>query len=191
MTDDELGQAPVIDLSPQYRGRDPAIAQHGDPVGDVKDLAEVMGDEQHAVPVGPQAANGVEQAAHVVRRQRRSGLVEDQQQAPVPGIGERTGNGDGAALGQAERADRGPGIGLDAYLAEVTGDLLGRSAPADPAAQPDRVRAAEHHVVEDAQLQHQREILVHEAQACRPRGVSAAELEGRPSSSASAPASGW
>ncbi len=63
VTHDELGEAAVIDLGPRDRGRDAAVAQDGDPVSDAQDLAQVMRDEQHAVPLGPEPVDRIEEPA--------------------------------------------------------------------------------------------------------------------------------
>ena len=177
MADDQLGQPALVDVGARQRRRDTAVAQDGDPVRDAEDLAEVVRDKQHPVAFGAQPADRLEQPVDVPGGQGGRRFVEHDQQPPVPGVRQGPRDRDRGALAHAERADRGPDIGVHAYPAQVAAGPVGRLAPPDPAAQTDRVRAAEHHVVEDAQLQDQGEILVDEAQSRRPRRVSAAELE--------------
>ena len=38
----------MVELGTIHGGHPPAVAQHGDPVGDGQDLVEVMGDEHDA-----------------------------------------------------------------------------------------------------------------------------------------------
>ena len=182
VTHDQLGQPALVDLGPRHRGRDTAVPQHGDPVRDVEDLAQVVRDQQHAVAFGAQPADRLEQPAHLVGGQGGRRLVEHDEQPPVPGVRQGPRDRDRAALAHAERADRRPDIGLHADPAQIAAGPVGGHPPPDPAAQADRIRAAQHHVVEDAQRQHQSEILVDEAQARppAPRGCCRAGTAGRP-----------
>ena len=133
-------------------------------------------------PSARSAADRLKQPVDVPGGQGGRRFVEHDQQPPVPGVGQGPRDRDRGALAHAERSDRRPDIGIHAYPAQVAACPVGRLAPPDPAAKADRVRAAEHHVVENAQLQDQGEILVDEAESRRTRRVGAAELEraGRP-----------
>ena len=69
----------LVDLGGVAHRHQLAVAQHGDPVGEVHDLAQAMADVDDADAVGAQRADHREQALRLVLGQRRGRLVEAQQ----------------------------------------------------------------------------------------------------------------
>ena len=58
---------------------EPAVAQHGDPVGERVDLVEEMRDEHDAEPAGPQLAHDAEKFRDLLLVEARGGFVEHEQ----------------------------------------------------------------------------------------------------------------
>ena len=55
-----------------------ALAQHGDPVGDLHDLVELVGDEQNGLSLRRQILHDLHQFLDLLRRQNGGRLIEDQ-----------------------------------------------------------------------------------------------------------------
>ena len=117
----------------------PAVAQHRDPIGQLENLVETVRDVQR--PDAPRAhlANGLEQACHVVRRQRRSWLVHDDDAGMAA---ERARDLDELLFGHREVTRRPIGIDLRAGACEqrlrdpAGGSPSRRAASATPARAP-------------------------------------------------------
>ncbi len=94
---------------------DLAAADHGDPVGDLADLAELVGDEDDGGPALAELAHGLHQLVGLLGRQDGGRLVEDQD----PGIaGERLDDLDALLDAHGEVLDDGIGV-----------DIRSRTAP--------------------------------------------------------------
>ena len=90
---------------------DAAVAQHDHAIGDLEDLVEPVRDIDHADAAVAQPAQRREEPRHLVGRQARRRLVEDQDL----GLGrERAGDGDQRFLGAAEALDADVGIDVGA-----------------------------------------------------------------------------
>ena len=106
LTDKQL----VARLGGEPGGDVPAVAEHGDPIGDAEHLVETVADEQHGDAPVAQPAHLVEQAVDLVGRQRRRRLVHDQH----PGVeGDRLGDLHRLLCRDRERVGRGTGIDVD------------------------------------------------------------------------------
>ena len=84
------------------RGDQPAVAQHGDAIGDAVDLVHAMADEHHRHALPPQIVDHGEQPLDLALRQGGRGLVHDQH-ARVDR--QRAGDLDQLLLGAAQRSE--------------------------------------------------------------------------------------
>ncbi len=87
-----------------------AVAQHRDGVGQVEDLAEEVRDEDHGVAPRAQPADDLVQPLHLLRRQARGRLVEDDE-VGVPG--QRPEDLHLLLLGQRQPADDRAGLDVE------------------------------------------------------------------------------
>jgi hypothetical protein len=88
-----------------------AVPQHRDRVGEVDDLAQEVGDVHDRRPALAEPAHQLEQPLRLVRRQRRRGLVHDEE----PGVPrDRTEDLDLLLVGDRQVARQAPGGELDA-----------------------------------------------------------------------------
>ena len=77
--DDRCDESPGVVSATASVSDAPAVAQHGDPVGDAEDLVQPMGHIDDAEASARRRRSDVEQAGDVGFRQRRGRLVEHQQ----------------------------------------------------------------------------------------------------------------
>ena len=139
----------------------PAVAQHGDAIGDLEDLVEPMRDEQHEQAAPLQLGDGVEQAQALLGRQHRGGLVE-REDARRRRQGAR--DLDELARRDAERAGDAGRIERQPEFLEQSRRPLVQGAAIEQA--PARARlAAEPDVLGDGQLRQHGELLVHRGDA--------------------------
>ncbi len=85
--DHELGQAALRGLAPRQRPDALAAPQHGDAVGHLEDLVELVGDHDHGRAALAQLVQHAEQLPRLLRREHGGGLVEDEHaRVPVQGL---------------------------------------------------------------------------------------------------------
>ena len=102
-----------------------AAPQHGDPVGDLEHLVQLVADEDDRLAVRLQAADDLEELARLLRRQHRGRLVEDQD---VGAAVERLQDLDALLLADGDVADeRGRVDGEPELLGELAHAPLGRA----------------------------------------------------------------
>ena len=155
----------------------PAVAQHRHPVGDLQDLVEVVGDEQHGgAPLG-HATHRREQAGDLRAGQRGGGLVEDEQRELLTFAGavEGSGHADRGALGLGQLAD-------GARRVDVVAEAVQRPAGGLALVAAVEQRQARHppgdpEVVGDGHRLDEAEVLVDEAQPGVERIGGRAEVE--------------
>ena len=92
-----------------------AVAEHRDLVGDLEQLAHLVGDVDDAFAFGLQPADDAEEVRDLPFGQRRSRLVHDQD---VGVVGDRLGDLDHLPVGDAEIAHFGVGIDMDIEAGE-------------------------------------------------------------------------
>src|SRR5580693_4520813 len=106
----------------------PAIPEHGDTVGDVKDFVNVVRDEYHSYTARAYLEYGVKQAPCLKFRQCRGGFIEYQHRDLTALSFERPSDCDPSSLGRSQLADRAINVNL-----EVQGlKCPSRSFPASP-----------------------------------------------------------
>jgi hypothetical protein len=166
----------------QVRGRaggDPAaVAQDGHRVGQVEDLVEVVGDEQHRRAGRRDPPHGVEQPRGLGRGQGRGGLVEDEQRRRSAGPVQRPGDRHRGPLGLGQPADRCRGRDRVAQGGE-RGPRGGPLRAARGGGQPSPT-LGEVDVVGDGEGVDEAEVLVHEAHPGGAGGVGGPEPERDP-----------
>ena len=103
-----------------------AAAQHGDPVGDLEHLVQLVADEDDRLPVRLQAADDLEELVRLLRRQHGGRLVEDED---VGAAVERLQDLDPLLLADGDVADeRGRVDGEREPLGQLADPLLGARA---------------------------------------------------------------
>src|SRR4051812_34359901 len=169
LADDDLGQLLDRRLGRRPVEHDLPVAQQVDAVTRLKDVDVVVQDHDHRdVPALAQARDEVEDDRAFLDAHRREWLVEQQDaRLRVQRAGDRDRLALAAGQAQHRRVDRGD---VHADVADV---LLGFLAHAAVVEQPERKRVeqlpVEKHVVEDAQLVDQREVLVNGVDPLRAR----------------------
>ncbi len=152
-----------IDLGGRIgRGRDhAAAAQHGDAIGGLLDLGELVGHQHDAAAAFGDAAAHVEQRGDLVRQQHGGRLVEHEQ----PRLAHQAFDDlDALALADREVFDLGERLEREAVL---LGDVV---EPARAGAAIEHALGlAEQDVVDHGQIAHQAEMLVHHRDAARER----------------------
>ena len=120
-----VGHRHLADLEP--------VAHDGDAVGDAEDLVEPVRHVDHADAAGLELPHGGEEPLHLVGREARGRLVEDEVVAIDP---QRPGDGDERLLGAAEA--RHPRVGIEGAADERQGlaRLVVHAAPVDAEATP-------------------------------------------------------
>ena len=114
------------------------LAHHGDDVGDVGDLAQLVRDEHHALALVPQGAEDAKEVVGLLGREDGGRLVEDQEVgAPV----ERLQDLHALALAHAEIGDARVGVDLEVVLAAQALELgAGACQPGPEPRSPPRRR---------------------------------------------------
>ncbi len=147
-----------------HLGHHRAAAHDRDPVGDGEHLVELVGDEHDGHALGHQAAQHVEQVAHLARREHRGRLVEDEDVAAAP---QHLEDLDALLLADRELLDARRWIHVEPELVRQLADLRGRRGQVEQAAAARLV--AQHHVLHHGERADQHEVLVHHAHAARDR----------------------
>ena len=135
-----------------------AVPQHGDPVADLIDLLEEVGDEDDAHALLLEVEHQLEELLHLLLVERRGGLVENEHLAlhvHRPGDGHHLLHGDGAAAqllggagGNVQRFENLSGAAVD-------------GAPVDTRA----LGAGDKHVLRHGEIGAEGNLLVHRADA--------------------------
>ncbi len=158
--DHQLGELRPAGPGGRHLGDLAAAPQHGDPVAERHDLAQLVADEDDGEPVPGEAAQHREQPFGLLRRQHRGRLVEDQHAGvAVEGLQDLD------ALGLADRERGHPGVQRHLQARGSHERLQPGAGGGHVLAQPPHRLGAEHDVVEHAEVAGQREVLVDHADA--------------------------
>ncbi len=151
---------------------DLAEADDGDAVGDLADLAELVGDEDDRLPGLAELAHDVHQLVGLLRGEHRGGLVEDEE----PGVAGQ-GLDDLHALLHAHREvlDEGVGIHVEAETLGDLGDPVAGGVEVQRAGEAGGL-VAEHDVLRDGEDGDEHEVLVHHADPGRHRVAGTGEV---------------
>jgi hypothetical protein len=163
-----LGQRAVI-LPLGYHG---AVTHHGDPIGDGKHLAELVGNEDHRHAAAGHGAQGPEQALGFLGRQRRCRLVQHQDTGAAR---QRFGDFHALLLADRKLADQAIGVEVKVEVAADCGEPLDHHLARQT---PVRPGAADHEVFQHGVPRHQFEVLVHHADAELERVSGTAHRDG-------------
>jgi hypothetical protein len=160
-THHEAGQALLGRALARHRLDGPAAPQHGDAVGDVEHLAELVGDEDdRRAHVVAERVQDPEEVGRLLRGQHRGGLVQDQDLGVSV---ERLHDLD--PLLHADRDLLHPRVGVDGEaeaVRDVEDALSGRRQVEE---RPAGRLGGEHDVLGDRHHRDQHEVLVHHADA--------------------------
>ena len=151
---DQLGGRRVRDR--QAGGHGATVLEHRDPVADLADLLEPVGDVDDRNALGGEAADHPEQVGDALLVQHRGRLVEHQQPR-VPGEG--PGHADDLLLGRRQLADdpRGRDLGVSEPSEQVAHQRAGLASLGEPGAGH---LVAEEDVLGDVEVWDQVELLV-------------------------------
>ena len=141
-----------------------ASAHDGDAVGQMHDLAQLMGDENDCLVLRLQHFQHFEQLIGLRRRQDRRRLVKNQD---LRAADKRLQNLDALLQTDGEFADDGVGIDLQSIFAGEMRELFAERACA--AGEQRAAFRAEHDIFEDAQRLDEHEMLMHHADAASDR----------------------
>ena len=140
------------------RSCDPSVAEHRDPVGDRKHLAQLVGDEHDRFALIDQAANHTEELVDLAWREHRCRFVEDQD----VGLPEqRLHELDSLLLADGEVPDFGVGIDDQPVLLLERSDTAPGFGDVEQSVLGELV--AEDHVLGNGEHRDQLEVLVHHA----------------------------
>ena len=164
--DDELDEVVLGEPGGVDRRDLPAVAQHGDAVGDRQHLVQAVADVEDRLAGAGVATQAVEQVLDLLGRQRGGRLVEHQHAAGgVVAVLDRADDRDPGAVGGTQRAEHRRGRGVDPEQLEQVGGPGVQRLPVDLAAAVLREGRAEGDVLGDREVGEHRRLLVHEAQA--------------------------
>ena len=155
-------------------GHQAAGAQHGHAVRHAQHLAQLVADEDDGQALRHHLAQGVEQRLALLRGEHGGGLVQDQDACAAV---QRFQNLDALAFTHRQIAHARRRVHRQAELLPDRYQLFARSGAAR-----ERLRqrfAAQHHVVQHAEVVGQREVLVHHANARGQRGARVARRQRR------------
>ena len=150
------GEGPLVELAAFRRGRVPALLQHGDPVGDVHHLRELVRDDHDRMAVLAELPESREQALDLGRAERRGRLVEDERRCAAV---EQLEDLDPLARVDRQIRDLVAGAHVEVVLLGVLLDLLLDRPRIEP--QAGRRLGAEHDVLGHGEVGHEHEVLVH------------------------------
>ena len=153
-----------------------AAAQHRHAVRELEDLVEPVRDVEHARARAPDLPDHREEPLHLVVRQDRGRLVEDEHSAAALPALQRRGDRDDRPLDRRRGGERAVDVEIDAEAREHAMGLLLLLAPAHAAHRSASEAAVQREVVHGVELEHEAEVLVDEAQ---PVGHRVAEVERR------------
>ena len=145
-------------------GDDLAAAHHRDAVGEIHDLAQLVGDEEDGLVLALQHAQHLEQLIRLGRRQHRGRLVEHEN---LGAAHQRLQDLDPLLQADRQFADNGVGMDFETIFAPELRQLLADRPRALGEQRPSF--GAEHHVVQHAQRLHQHEMLENHADAVADR----------------------
>ncbi len=150
-----------------------ATAQHGDPVGDLRHLVQLVADEDDRFPLGRQAADDREQLAGLLGREDGGRLVEDEDVGvAVEGLEDL----DPLLLPDRDVLDLGLRIHREPEpLGDLTHAVVGL-AEVEQGAPGVRRLGGEHDVLGHRHHGDQHEVLMHHSHAGLDRGTRRAEL---------------
>ena len=152
-----------------------AVAQHGDAIGDRKNLVEAMADIDDADAALLEAAHDVEQTRHVAFRQRRGRLVHDEDARVMRQSAQ---NLDALTVADGQDADdliRREIVDFERVRAAVAASARIARQSMRPA--PASGRMAEKDVLGDAELGKQQQLLIDRRDARAARVVGRGEIE--------------
>ena len=136
-----------------------AVPQHGDPVADLIDLLEEVGDEDDAHALLLEVKHELEELLHLLLVERGGGLVENEHLAlhvHRPGDGHHLLHGDGAA------AQLLGGAGGNVQRFENLSGAAVHGAPVDTRA----LGTGDEHILRHGEVGAEGDLLVHRADAC-------------------------
>jgi hypothetical protein len=174
--DHQLGELLGRRLGRGQRRDDGALAHHGDDVGDVADLAQLVRDEHHALALAPQGPQDAKEVVGLLGCEDGGRLVEDQE---VGAPEERLQDLHALALAHAEIGDARVGVDLEVVLPAQALELGAGACQSRP--EPEAPLGAEDDVFQDRERLHQHEVLMHHADPERQGVVGAADRR-RPAS---------
>ena len=151
---------------------DLAEADDGDPVGDLADLAELVGDEDDGLPGLLELAHDVHQLVGLLRGEHRGGLVEDEQLGVA---GEGLDDLHALLHADGEVLDEGVGVDVEAEALGDLGDALAGLGEVERAGEAGGL-VAEHDVLGDGEDGDEHEVLVDHADAGRHRVAGTGEV---------------
>ena len=162
-----LGRARAVDrvdLAP--------APQHGDAVGDLEHLVQLVRDEDDGHPLCDEALEDLEQLHRLLRRQHRGRLVEDQD---VGAAIERLEDLDALLLAHGDVADARVRVDVEAELLGELADAAFGGGGVEKYAVPPRLRG-EHDVLGDGHHRDEHEVLVHHPDPGGNRAVRRADV---------------
>ena len=164
-----------------------AAAEHGDAVGDLEHLAELVRDEDDRDALAPQRAQDLEQVQGLLRRQDGGRLVEDQDVGvPV----ERLHDLDALLLADSDVLDERARVHREVERLRHVGDLLLRCRLVEQDAVLDRLRPQDD-VLGDGHHRDEHEVLVHHPDTGVDRVARRAERDRLAVARGSRPRPGW
>ena len=174
--DHQPSERPRIDRG-GWHGRDQAsAAQHRDAIGEAQRFVELVADEDDRAPISREATQHGQQLVHLLRRQHRGRLVENQDlRASI----ERFQDLDALLLADRQAVDTCERIDREAVAQRELGDAR-RDRPAILEQRRTRRGLPEHQVLGDGERRHQHEVLVHHAEAMADGVVRRAETHRLP-----------
>ena len=168
--DHQLGE--LLRRRPGGRKRrdDLSLPHHGDDVGRLVNLAQLVGDEHDRLALGPERRQHAKEMIRFLWRQHCGRLVEDQQ---IGAAVERLEDLDALALAHAEVLHARVRVDFEVVFAPEPLELGPRSAEAR--AEPEAAFDTEHDVFQNGERFHQHEVLVHHADPRRERFLRATD----------------
>ena len=149
-----------------------AVAEHRDRIGNFQHIVEEVRNEDDAAPIRLDLAQNVKQPLHLRRRQRRGGLIQDDDAGPGKQDARKF-----HKLLQADRQRTHPGLGID--IKAEAGDepcrLLVDPGPVHRAHLGQRL-VAQKNILGNREVRNGRQLLVHHADARRQRLARRAEM---------------
>ena len=155
------------------RGDDSPLPHHGDDVGDLEDLAQLVRDQQNGLALAAERREDPEEMVGLLGRQDGGRLVEDQEiRAPI----ERLQDLDALPLADAEIRDTRVGVDLEVVFAPKTLEL--GACPVHAGAEPEGAFDSQHDVFQDRERLDQHEVLMHHPDPRGQRVLRAADHRG-------------
>ena len=159
--DHHLGQVVGGRVAGVHRAHGPALAQHGDGVGDLEHLVELVVDEQDGGAGRLELAHVAEQLVHLLGDQHRGGLVEDEDLRPPV---EHLDDLDPLALAHLQGLHQVVGVDVEAVGPAHLVEMVPGRLEVDPAEGAHRL-GPQDDVLQHGELVGQHEVLVDHADA--------------------------